>query len=402
MSNYISINIQKCPKISQSFAHNLRFYRPEYLVDNTKNHNIAYVDEIKTLTNRSQIDEYQNELTKMIHADYKDAHGQKMQTKTVLFHEAVIAFGRDNFENNSPKDIDKYITKFVQQLEKNYNIKVLSHSLHLDEGNKTDTGEILKNYHAHIIFVNYNVETHKTCLRKIDYRKLHTELAECFEPLGFERGKNYKEINDNERKKAELENREPQLIPVPHHVKHAEYRKKQKELTEKAQAEKLKLQADIENLQAKKALELENITKIKENRRTELKNITLQAQEVASDVKSLVKMRDSISKQIEELERTKNHLAEPRPNISINQLKKAVFLMKLNTITDEKEAYHFALQAKIKTEEVWKDFEYYYSINNNQNKGLDEIIQEYQQELIEWNDNQNQNLEIKEEESQIK
>lgn len=70
--------------------------------------------------------------------------------------------------------------------------------------------------------------------------------------------------------------------------------------------------------------------------------------------------------------------------------------MKLNTITDEKEAYHFALQEKIKTEEVWREFEYYYSIKNGKNKGLDEIIQEYQQELIEWNDSQNQNLEITE------
>lgn len=106
MTKYISINIQKCPNISQSFAHNLRFYRPDYLVDDTKNHNIAYVDGIKNLTTRSQIDEYQNELTKIIHEDYKAAHGQKMQAKTVLFHEAVIAFGRDNFEKNTPKDID--------------------------------------------------------------------------------------------------------------------------------------------------------------------------------------------------------------------------------------------------------------------------------------------------------
>lgn len=394
MTKYISINIQKCPNISQSFAHNLRFYRPDYLVDDTKNHNIAYVDGIKNLTTRSQIDEYQNELTKIIHEDYKAAHGQKMQAKTVLFHEAVIAFGRDNFEKNTPKDIDKYITKFVQQIEKQYKIKVLSHSLHLDEGNKTETGEILKNYHAHIIFVNYNVKTHKTCLRKIDYRKLHTELAECFDPLGFERGKNYKEINDNERKTAKLENREPELVPVPHHVKHSEYRKKQQELTEKARAEKLKLREDIEKLQAKKTAELENLAKTKETRRNIFNESVLQAKEAALELKSLTKVRDDTIKEIAALKRSKNDIKKPKPDISIEQLKQSLYLMKLNTITDENEAYIFALDAKTKTEEVWQEFEYYYSIKKGKNKGLNEIVQEYQKNLIEWQNKQDQGTEI--------
>lgn len=388
MTKYISINIQKCQKISQSFAHNLRFYRPDYLVDKTKNYNIAYVNGIQKLTNRAQIDEYQNELTKIINTDYKEAHGQRMQSKTVLFHEAVIAFGRDSFEKNTPNDISKYITRFVDQLERNYKIKVLSHSLHLDEGNKTETGEILKNYHAHLVFINYDMETHKTCLRNIDYRKLHTELAECFAPLGFERGKNYKELNDNERQQAEQENREPQFIPVPHHIKHSEYRKKQQELTDKLREEKLKLQSEIEKLQTQKTLELENLAKREELRRNLLNKAALHAKEAALELKLLTQTRDNLSKQIETLKSAKNDIEKPKPDISIDQLKKAVYLMKLNTITDEKEAYLFALQENPKTEELWKDFEYYYSIKNGRNKELNEIVQEYQKDLTEWKNKQ--------------
>lgn len=74
-------------------------------------------------------------------------------------------------------------------------------SLHLDEGHQNIEGQILHNYHAHILIENYSFETHKTGMRKVDYRKLQTELAESFESLGFKRG-------DPEKKAQRLEHKQ--------------------------------------------------------------------------------------------------------------------------------------------------------------------------------------------------
>jgi chromosome segregation ATPase len=250
MSNLISINIETLKSLSQSFSHNFRFQEPSYLIKNeNKNVNIVYdknLIELKPI--RENFNNYQKDLEDKIKEDYFKHNKQKMQAKTILFKEALISFGRDAFEKNDINDINKTLNKFVEQFEKKYNVKVLSHSIHLDEGHINENGEKKHNYHAHFQIQNYDFNTHKTGMRKVDYKKLQTELSDCFKSLGFERGKNYSALQKIENDKAKEENRDPAKIEKPVHVKHSDYRRimQSKELeNQKKELKQVKLLKNI-------------------------------------------------------------------------------------------------------------------------------------------------------------
>lgn len=298
MSNLISANIQKLLKLSQSFAHNLRFQKPSYLVDDTKNiHQTANIELFKNiedlLKNKSLeykkefIDRCQFKLEQTIKADYLKHNKQKMQAKTELLHECVISFGREQFEKNKVADINNKISEFTKDFEKKYNVTVLSHSLHLDEGHKNEKGEILKNYHCHFQILNYSFDKHKTGLRSCNFKKLQTELAEKFESLGFKRGRNYSAEQKQENQLATEQGREAIKIAVPKHLRHSDYRRVKNETQNAVRAENNAL--NLKNLELKdKNKELTEINAKLAEKHENLKSL--------DDIKELIPVLQNIKK----------------------------------------------------------------------------------------------------------
>jgi hypothetical protein len=204
MSNYISINVQEVNP-TQSVHHSARSKTVTYLVAEpntitTYRHDLQDINIDKS--NLDNVRTYFELRHHEINADYKEHNNNRNVRKgTKLYQEAVIGFGREQFENNTQPAMLNSIDNFCNSFEQKYGCKVLMSSLHLDEGHKDDAGNVLHNYHAHVLIENYNFDTHKTCLQNLDYRQLQTEVAKEFETLGFERG-------DPERKAQRLEHRE--------------------------------------------------------------------------------------------------------------------------------------------------------------------------------------------------
>ncbi len=339
MSNLISINIETLKSLSQSFSHNFRFQEPSYLIKNeNKNVNIVYdknLIELKPI--RENFNNYQKDLEDKIKEDYFKHNKQKMQAKTILFKEALISFGRDAFEKNDINDINKTLNKFVEQFEKKYNVKVLSHSIHLDEGHINENGEKKHNYHAHFQIQNYDFNTHKTGMRKVDYKKLQTELSDCFKSLGFERGKNYSALQKIENDKAKEENRDPAKIEKPVHVKHSDYRRimQSKELeNQKKELKQVKLlkninkrlndkiEKDTEKLTAKQQElidSIENNNKTIANQEKQMNNNANLLEVRTKTNKDLMdgnqKLREEIEQQKIDIDSNNKLLAEQKTNI---------------------------------------------------------------------------------------
>ena len=264
MSNFISINIETLKKLSQSFSHNLRFQKPSYLIDLIdKNINTSHNDKVLEVYNRISkmsldnkktfIDRYQRKIENFIKQDYSDHNKQKFQAKTVIFKEALVSFGMEQFENNKVEDINKALTNFVDKFQKDHKVKILSHSLHLDEGHINANGEKEKNYHAHFQIINYDFDNHRTCMRNVNLKKLQSELADEFKSLGFIRGRDYSGEQKKENELAELENREPNKIKAPKHVSHNKYRQIKEDVYKELKADYI----DIDKIKQKK-IKLEN------------------------------------------------------------------------------------------------------------------------------------------------
>jgi hypothetical protein len=204
MNDYVSINLQEIEP-AQSIHHSLRTKPVKNLitgpntVTNFRHDLTPLNDDYEYIDN---IGEIFKDRKNQINNDYKiNNNNRNIPKNTKLYQEAVIIFGREKFEQNNQSDILQATEDFCRKFEQKYGCKILMTSLHLDEGHKDGNGKNKHNYHTHILIENYNPDTHKTCLQKLDYRKLQTELAKSFEHLGFVRG-------DPEKKAVRLEHRE--------------------------------------------------------------------------------------------------------------------------------------------------------------------------------------------------
>lgn len=233
MSNYVSINIAEIDPTGAVF-HNERVELPYYIFKDEKRpvtkyrHILEPLNKNKNIFNKLKNQLEQNRLLNdddekkqsrknilayennklaqffihrqnEIEIDYKNRYKRALQKSTKLYQEAIIIFSEEQFLKCSKEDIENSITSFCDDFEEKYGCKILYTSLHLDEGHtedveKIENGEIktipkkVYNTHAHFLIENYNFETHKTCLQRLDYRKLQTEIASHFASLGFIRG----------------------------------------------------------------------------------------------------------------------------------------------------------------------------------------------------------------------
>ena len=112
--------------------------------------------------------------------------------------EMVVALSYDKVkqyleEGKTTKDIDKGFYQYAKNLENEYGFKTMEISIHKDEGFLKENGEAQYNYHAHLVFHNFNFETGKpiaSYLRRQDYRDMQTLAQKSFNELDldFSRG----------------------------------------------------------------------------------------------------------------------------------------------------------------------------------------------------------------------
>lgn len=202
-----------------ALIHNERIFSPDYLISNDKK-----INEYKSYTNL-----HISELEKLAKIDYQkhSINNRKLPKTATLIKEAILNLN----ENHTLKDLEKV----KDTLEKEYGYKISNMSIHRDEGyiytdtknytmgknqfknleetphiaeldlknnkfyewnlnnNKWVKGEeikdykIEKNYHAHVVMLNYDFSKHRTVRNNLkDLSKMQTLVAK---DLGMERGK---------------------------------------------------------------------------------------------------------------------------------------------------------------------------------------------------------------------
>lgn len=159
-----SINIQ--PSSGNATIHNERIFDVAYAL---KSDDVNEYHRIASITQTRQA----------IYEDYKLHHGRKLNTKATPIREAVVNLN----EHHTMKDL----IKLSEMLESKYKMKVLHIAIHRDEGHIDKDGKEKINYHAHIVFSNYDFDKHITIKRdKQVMRELQTDVAKS---LQMERGK---------------------------------------------------------------------------------------------------------------------------------------------------------------------------------------------------------------------
>ena len=138
---------------------------------------------------------------KEVYDQVESIKGKKIQKTANTFIDGVLAFSRDQM-NEVMKDPDwktsfsAHIEQFMQDVKEKTGLEPLGWEMHMDEGHtNVDTGEFEHNYHAQLIFFNYDFKTNTAPLRKMKERKgdsiwakLQDVAGNRFADLGFIRG----------------------------------------------------------------------------------------------------------------------------------------------------------------------------------------------------------------------
>lgn len=138
---------------------------------------------------------------KATYKQVEEIKGKKLQKNSNTFMDGVLSFSRDQMEEmmkgpNWKKDFSEHIEKYMEDVKEKTGLEPLGWEMHMDEGYKdAETGEIKVNYHAQLIFFNFDFKTHKAPLRDLMGRKgdsiwskLQDVAADRFKDLGFVRG----------------------------------------------------------------------------------------------------------------------------------------------------------------------------------------------------------------------
>ena len=249
-----SINIQ--PSSGNAIIHNERIFDVAYALKNddvNEYHRIASISETR----------------KAIYEDYKLHHGRKLNTKATPIREAVVNLN----ENHKMEDL----INLSQMLENDYQMKVLHIAIHRDEGHIDKTGEEKINYHAHIVFSNYDFDKHITIKRDKDVmRKLQTDVANC---LGMERG-------EENSQKVRLDHRQYKRAMQEVEEKTKELQRELKEVKQ----ENIELKYSFKEMQ-KTITSLENLT-VEQKR--ELHSLNSKVKNEKAEYEELLKKLDDL------------------------------------------------------------------------------------------------------------
>ena len=310
-----SINIQ--PSSGNAIIHNERIFDVAYALKNddvNEYHRIASISETR----------------KAIYEDYKLNHGRKLNTKATPIREAVVNLN----ENHTMEDLKK----LSEMLDKDYQMKVLHIAIHRDEGHIDKTGEEKINYHAHIVFSNYDFDKHITIKRDKDVmRKLQTDVANC---LGMERGeensqkvrldhRQYKRaMQEVEEKTKELQ-RELQEVKQENTELKYSFKEMQKTIT------------SLENLTAEQKRELHSLNSKVKNEKAEYEELLKKLDDLKQD--KAPKTNESILNDKSIPEKEKEVLKQFTSDLTIsmqNEIKKEIVTVKTGLLKSEDKELH--------------------------------------------------------------
>ena len=305
-----SINIQ--PSSGNAIIHNERIFDVAYALKNddvNEYHRIASISETR----------------KAIYEDYKLHHGRKLNTKATPIREAVVNLN----ENHTMEDLKK----LSEMLDKDYQMKVLHIAIHRDEGHIDKTGEEKINYHAHIVFSNYDFDKHITIKRDKDVmRKLQTDVANC---LGMERGeensqkvrldhRQYKRaMQEVEEKTKELQ-RELQEVKQENTELKYSFKEMQKTIT------------SLENLTAEQKRELHSLNSKVKNEKAEYEELLKKLDDLKQD--KAPKTNESILNDKSIPEKEKEVLKQFTSDLTISmqkEIKKEIVTVKTGLLKSE-------------------------------------------------------------------
>ena len=305
-----SINIQ--PSSGNAIIHNERIFDVAYALKNddvNEYHRIASISETR----------------KAIYEDYKLNHGRKLNTKATPIREAVVNLN----ENHTMEDLKK----LSEMLDKDYQMKVLHIAIHRDEGHIDKTGEEKINYHAHIVFSNYDFDKHITIKRDKDVmRKLQTDVANC---LGMERG-------EENSQKVRLDHRQYKRAMQEVEEKTKELQRELKEVKQEntelkySFKEMQKTITSLENLTAEQKRELHSLNSKVKNEKAEYEELLKKLDDLKQD--KAPKTNESILNDKSIPEKEKEVLKQFTSDLTIsmqNHIKKEIVTVKTGLLKSE-------------------------------------------------------------------
>ena len=176
-------------------AHNKRETIPEYVIDNPE----------LNICKKNWDDSLENMIAVANEDARKNTKTKALKKNGNVFLDGVLAFSRSHVEylydkygeEKTNSLLVEYSEMFGREIQKKFGMQLVQVALHLDEGNIKD-GEMEKNYHAHISFLNYDFASHHTVLRtlqkskkdieKNDFVTMQDMAGGVFAPLDFLRG----------------------------------------------------------------------------------------------------------------------------------------------------------------------------------------------------------------------
>ena len=310
-----SINIQ--PSSGNAIIHNERIFDVAYAIkkdDVNEYHRFASISETR----------------KAIYEDYKLHHGRKLNTKATPIREAVVNLN----ENHKMEDL----INLSQMLENDYQMKVLHIAIHRDEGHIDKTGEEKINYHAHIVFSNYDFDKHITIKRDKDVmRKLQTDVANC---LGMERG-------EENSQKVRLDHRQYKRAMQEVEEKTKELQRELKEVKQEntelkySFKEMQKTITSLENLTAEQKRELHSLNSKVKNEKAEYEELLKKLDDLKQD--KAPKTNESILNDKSIPEKEKEVLKQFTSDLTIsmqNEIKKEIVTVKTGLLKSEDKELH--------------------------------------------------------------
>ena len=386
-----SINIQ--PSSGNAIIHNERIFDVAYALKNddvNEYHRIASISETR----------------KAIYEDYKLNHGRKLNTKATPIREAVVNLN----ENHTMEDLKK----LSEMLDKDYQMKVLHIAIHRDEGHIDKTGEEKINYHAHIVFSNYDFDKHITIKRDKDVmRKLQTDVANC---LGMERG-------EENSQKVRLDHRQYKRAMQEVEEKTKELQRELKEVKQEntelkySFKEMQKTITSLENLTAEQKRELHSLNSKVKNEKAEYEELLKKLDDLKQD--KAPKTNESILNDKSIPEKEKEVLKQFTSDLTIsmeNHIKKEIVTVKTGLLKSEDKELHIINEPNGLFKGIQKAFlnqfnvlyelakekakEFYKDIIKSKDTEISEL-KEKNKELLNSNFNKDKKIERLEEQNKV-
>lgn len=247
---------------------------------------------------------YKDELEKRTKAYCENKGRKKLHAKTKTHLSAIVNFNKEH----TPDDIKKV----CDYLEKTFDTKIVQYAMHRDEGHISDTGEKLKNYHAHIEFMGLDSQGNSITqkLKRKELIELQSDVADI---LQMERGRNYT------KEKAQR----PKRFGTYEYKKHAkDVSVSQKELEDVLKQENLKLRSELKELKAERK-DYQKLEETVKDLKEQLKRKNLGRNELLNALKKFKKENSILTFAKDEMRREMDLLVNGsvQKNVEIKELK---------------------------------------------------------------------------------